>query len=67
MRWFAPLTFVLTSLAIYWTMWPTTIQVILVILVGIPIYFYYEVKYQKKDLNTNTNNSPGKVIFSHLA
>ena len=41
MRWFAPLTFVLTSLAIYWTMWPTTIQVILVILVGIPIYFYY--------------------------
>ena len=39
-------------------MWPTTIQVILVIVLGIPIYFYYEVKYQKKNF---------KAQFKHAA
>ena len=38
----APLSFVLASLATYWAMWPTTVQVILVILLGLPFYFYYE-------------------------
>lgn len=45
MSWLAPVAFVLASLAIYWTMWPTTIQVILVIALGLPIYLYYEVRY----------------------
>lgn len=45
MSWLAPVAFVLTSLAIYWTMWPTTIQVILVIALGLPIYLYYEARY----------------------
>ena len=40
----APLAFVLASLAIYWAMWPTTIEVISIILLGMPIYFYYEWK-----------------------
>ncbi|MCF6514721.1 amino acid permease [Lactobacillus sp. S2-2] len=40
----APLAFVLASLAIYWAMWPTTIQVIIVILIGFPFYFFYEFK-----------------------
>lgn len=38
----APVSFVLASLAAYWAMWPTTIEVILIILVGLPIYFLYE-------------------------
>lgn len=46
MSWLAPFAFVLTSLAIYWTMWPTTIQVIVVILLGLPIYLYYEIRYR---------------------
>jgi Amino acid transporters len=46
MSWLAPFAFVLTSLSIYWTMWPTTVQVIGVILLGLPIYLYYEVKYR---------------------
>lgn len=45
MSWLAPVAFVLASLAIYWTMWPTTIQVILVIALGLPIYLYYEARY----------------------
>ncbi len=42
--WIAPLSFVLASLATYWAMWPTTVQVILIILLGLPFYFYYEWK-----------------------
>ncbi|MBW4803247.1 MAG: APC family permease [Loigolactobacillus coryniformis] len=38
----APVAFVLASLATYWAMWPTTIQVILIILLGLPFYVYYE-------------------------
>lgn len=40
----APISFVLASLAAYWAMWPTTIEVILIILVGLPIYLFYEYK-----------------------
>ncbi|KRN32482.1 amino acid permease [Weissella halotolerans DSM 20190] len=40
----APLSFVLASLATYWAMWPTTLEVILVIVLGLPFYFYYEWK-----------------------
>lgn len=50
MKWVAPLAFILASLAIYWTMWPTTIQVILVIALGLPIYLYYEIRYQHSSL-----------------
>ncbi|MBC9720596.1 APC family permease [Lactobacillus acidophilus] len=50
MPWLAPIAFVLTSLAIYWSMWPTTIQVILVIAVGLPVYIYYEIHYQHSNL-----------------
>ena len=40
----APVTFVIASLAIYWAMWPTTVQVIFAILLGLPLYMYYDHK-----------------------
>ncbi|WP_172638093.1 APC family permease [Lactiplantibacillus plantarum] len=50
LNWMAPLSFVLASLAVYWAMWPTTVEVILVILLGLPFYFYYE--YRAGYVNT---------------
>lgn len=50
MNWVAPFAFILASLAIYWTMWPTTIEVILVIVLGLPVYLYYEVRYRHSNL-----------------
>ncbi|GAO99656.1 APC family permease [Fructobacillus ficulneus] len=44
MKFMAPLAFVLASLATYWAMWPTTIEVILIIILGLPFYFFYEWK-----------------------
>ncbi|CAH1850678.1 APC family permease [Convivina intestini] len=42
LKFMAPFAFVLASLATYWAMWPTTIEVILIIALGLPFYFYYE-------------------------
>ncbi len=44
LQFMAPLAFVLASLAAYWAMWPTTVKVIVVILLGLPFYFYFEWK-----------------------
>ena len=49
----APLSFVLASLLIYWAMWPTTAEVILIIILGLPIYFFYEYKMNWKNTKTN--------------
>jgi amino acid transporter len=40
----APLAFLVASLILYWARWPLTGQVLIVMLVGLPIYFYYEAK-----------------------
>ncbi len=42
----APLSFVLASLAIYWAMWPTTAEVILIIILWYQIYSYYRIPYE---------------------
>ncbi|WP_125760783.1 APC family permease [Companilactobacillus hulinensis] len=44
MKWLAPVVFDLISLAIYWSMFPTTVQVIVIIIVGLPIYLIYDYK-----------------------
>lgn len=49
LKWVAPVSFVLTGLVIYWAMWPTTIEVIFVVLLGLPIYFYYQFKKKTKN------------------
>lgn len=60
----APIAFVLTSLAVYWAMWPTTVQVILIILVGLPFYFYYEWKMGFKELHDAIK--PALWLFGYL-
>lgn len=42
MKFLAPVVFDLISLAIYWSMFPTTVEVIIIIIVGLPIYFVYD-------------------------
>ncbi|MBU5309653.1 APC family permease [Ligilactobacillus saerimneri] len=45
LAWVAPVSFVMTGLVIYWAMWPTTVEVIGIVLLGLPIYFYYDLRY----------------------
>lgn len=63
MTWLAPLAFVLASLAVYWTMWPTTVQVILVIALGLPIYLYYEWRYQHNDWRQQLKSSMWLICY----
>jgi amino acid transporter len=40
----APVAFILASLILYWATWPLTGEVIFIMLLGLPIYFYYQAK-----------------------
>ena len=40
----APFDFVFSSLVLYWARWPLTGKIILLIVVALPIYFYYQAK-----------------------
>jgi amino acid transporter len=42
MKWIAPFAFICASLILYWARWPLTGQVILVMLIGLPVYFHYQ-------------------------
>jgi amino acid transporter len=44
MGFIAPVAFILASLILYWAKWPLTGEVIFIMLLGLPIYFYYQAK-----------------------
>ncbi|USS88391.1 APC family permease [Fructilactobacillus hinvesii] len=59
----APIAFVLASLAIYWAMWPTTVEVIIVIALGLPFYFFYEGRMNWKDSKKKFNGSLWMLVY----
>ncbi len=63
LKWMAPLSFVLASLAVYWAMWPTTVEVILVIVLGLPFYFYYEYRAGYVDTRKALWSSLWMVVY----
>lgn len=63
LSWLAPFSFILASMAIYWTMWPTTIQVILVIAMGLPIYLYYEIRYQHRSWQGQLRGATWLIVY----
>ncbi|WVE39659.1 amino acid:proton symporter, partial [Priestia megaterium] len=40
----APCGFVFASLTLYWARWPLTGEVIFIMAIGLPVYFYYQAK-----------------------
>lgn len=44
LRYIAPIAFIVISFVLYWARWPLTGKVILIMLAGLPIYFYYQNK-----------------------
>ncbi|MED3561272.1 APC family permease [Bacillus xiapuensis] len=49
----APCGFVFASLTLYWARWPLTGQVLLFIMIGLPIYFYYQMKVKWRGFRRN--------------
>ena len=44
-------------------MWPTTIEVIFVVLLGLPIYFYYELRYNHRSLKIQLEGSLWMLVY----
>jgi amino acid transporter len=44
MKAIAPFAFVCASLILYWAKWPLTGEIILLMVVALPVYFYYQAK-----------------------
>lgn len=59
----APLSFVFASLTLYWARWPLTGQVLFIILIGFPIYFYYQYKVKWKGFRRNFKAGVWMVVY----
>lgn len=59
----APLGFVFASLVLYWARWPLTGQVLFIILIGLPIYFYYQAKAKWKGFRRNFKGGVWMVVY----
>ncbi len=45
----APISFVLATLMLFWARWPHTGQIMLLLILPLPVYFYYQAKQQWRD------------------
>lgn len=59
----APVAFICASLAIYWAMWPTTVEVIGVIILGLPVYIYYDYKNGRTTLKQQLKSGSWMIIY----
>lgn len=57
MKILAPVAFDLISLAIYWTMFPTTVEVIAIIIIGLPIYTFFDYNRGFREFKPKINAS----------
>lgn len=59
----APLGFVFASLVLYWARWPLTGQVLFIIMIGLPVYFYYQAKINWKGFRQNFSAGLWMVVY----
>jgi amino acid transporter len=51
----ACLAFIFATELLYWAKWPLTGQIILLVIVALPVYFYYQVRSGWRDFQQNLN------------
>ncbi|MCH5584832.1 APC family permease [Shimazuella sp. AN120528] len=49
----APIAFIIASLILYWAKWPLTGEVTFIMIIGLPIYFYYQAKNNWQGFGAN--------------
>lgn len=57
---------VIASMIYYWAIWPLTGKVTLIILIGLPIYFYYQAKAYFQRLYTEPQSGCLADCLSHI-
>ena len=53
----APLAFVLATLMLFWARWPHTGQIMLLLILPLPVYLYYQAKGEWRDFARQLNAS----------
>jgi amino acid transporter len=53
----SPLAFVLATLMLYWARWPHTGEIMLVLILPLPVYFYYQAKSGWRDFSRHLHSS----------
>lgn len=59
----APIAFIAASMIYYWATWPLTGKVTLIILIGLPIYFYYQAKAHFKGFMRDLKAGVWLIIY----
>ncbi|MEC2222946.1 MULTISPECIES: APC family permease [Heyndrickxia] len=59
----APCGFIFASLTLYWARWPLTGEVFLIIMIGLPIYFYYQAKRKWQSFSKNFKSGIWMVAY----
>jgi amino acid transporter len=61
--WLAGIAFVFGTLLLYWARWPLTAQVILLMVVALPVWFYYEARGGWKHFRRQMNGAWWLVLY----
>jgi amino acid transporter len=59
----APIAFMVASLILYWATWPLTGEVIFVMIVGLPLYFYSLNRKGKQNLGKNLKAGIWMIVY----
>jgi amino acid transporter len=59
----APIAFVMASLIYYWAQWPLTGKVTLIMVIGLPIYFYYQAKSNWKGFGKDLKAGLWLIVY----
>ncbi|GGH73513.1 amino acid transporter [Pullulanibacillus pueri] len=59
----APIAFIVGSLMLYWSRWPLTGEITIVMLIGLPIYFYYQFKNKFRGFSTHLKAGLWMIIY----
>jgi len=59
----APLAFVLATLMLYWARWPHTGQIILLLMLPLPIYFYYQAQGGWRDFGRSLRGAWWMIAY----
>lgn len=61
--WISPIAFVVISLVLYWARWPLTGEVIFIMLLGLPVCFYYQYKKKFRDFKKHWKSGVWLACF----
>ncbi|MGG0188099.1 APC family permease [Bacillus rhizoplanae] len=59
----APCGFVFASLTLYWARWPLTGEVLFIMAIGLPIYFYYQYKNKWRGFKSQFRSSIWLIVY----